>query len=151
MSGAADDTASRYLALARDYESAAVILAAAGGERQSPAAFSHLVAHAFELGLKAAVAAGTNDAEALIALGHDIAFCLQVAERKGLMLGAEDITIRAGIEAMSADHHAQSYRYPTRLRWIPADPTSALPALRAVLDVVSVALAPTSRQAPSPS
>lgn len=131
-----DDTTTRYLNLARDYATAAASLSEAGIASKSPAAFSHLAAHAFELTLKAAVAIAPHEPELLISLGHDLAFCLRAAERQGFCLGPDEAPIRAVVDALSGDHHAQSYRYPTRLRWVPVDPAAAIAAVQAAIAAV---------------
>ncbi|WP_293676773.1 hypothetical protein [uncultured Phenylobacterium sp.] len=124
---------SRYLGLAAAYERAATLLFENGGAAQSPAPYFHIVAHAFELCLKGVIARGHCDDEHLMALGHDLSFCLRLALDKGLSLGDSAPTVEGVVNALSHGHHGQSYRYPTLFRLAPPSAESALLALQVTL------------------
>lgn len=92
-----------------------------------------LVAHAMELGLKAAIGGGDVDDERLIVIGHDLPLCLRLAGDRGLDLTPSGAEIEAVLGALAMPHLAQTLRYPADLSRPLPDPQSALDALDGLL------------------
>lgn len=127
----------RYLALAKDYEHAARILYDNACPAGAPA-FFHVVSHGIELTLKAVIAAGPDSDESLIALGHDLSFCLTLAHDRGLTLPVQaSNVVEATIVALSPAHHAQAFRYPALFSLPLPSQDSALLALREMIAAAS--------------
>lgn len=126
----------RYLRLADEYGRAATHLFDRGGAAQSPNAFFHLVGHSIELALKSVIAAGPCSDEDLISLGHDLSFCLHVANATGLVFD-NAVEHEAVVRLLGGGHHAQGFRYPTLLQWAPPHPEVALKTLWALIDAAT--------------
>ncbi|WP_165185091.1 hypothetical protein [Caulobacter soli] len=118
----------RYGAMAQSYtEAARRLIHAPGdfGEIRAPGL--HLIAHAFELSLKAVLAHGGWDAERLIMGGHNLDSCYHRAVAMGLPERSEMAEL---IEELHGPHYAQSFRYPSGIYRPPElDPRSTLALL----------------------
>lgn len=135
----------RYHGMAQSYSEAARRLVNAPGEFadvRMPGL--QLIAHAFELSLKAVLARSGWDAERLLMSGHNLDSCYHRALGAGL---PERGDVAELIDALHDPHRAQSLRYPSGIYQPPElDAGATLETLERHMGDVAALLSPAPAQ-----
>lgn len=132
----------QYLAYAEAYTEAAKRLADHADDMDAVRiSFYHLVAHALELMLKAALSYQGRDEERLMMMGHSLERCYIHAIGGGAdCLNHEDFA--AFVDTLDEPHAMQALRYPQLFHWSMPEPAEAVCLLKRQLDIVRTYLTP---------
>lgn len=130
----------QYLAYAEAYTDAATRLVDRMDDTEAVRIpFFHLVAHAMELMLKAALSRQGHDEERLMMMGHWLERC-HVRAIEGGAAGLENEEFATFVEALDRPHAMQAFRYPQWFRGPMPEPAQAVRLLIRQLDIVKAYL-----------
>lgn len=131
----------QYLVYAEAYTEAARLLAESAATMEAVRIpFFHLVGHAMELMLKAAISRQGYDEEWLMRMRHG----LERSYAKAISAGADDLEdedLAAFVEELYQPHAMQAFRYPQWFQSPIPEPARAVRLLNRQLDVVRSYLA----------